>query len=47
METVDVEEFRQQIAATSFELEDQRAQFRKQMAKRQKDLEINLEMIEM
>jgi len=34
METVDIEYLRQQIAATSFELEEQKSQFKKQMAKR-------------
>jgi len=29
METVDIEELRQQIAATSFELADQKSQFKK------------------
>lgn len=46
METVDVEDLRQQIASASFELEEQRSAFRKQMAKREKELEINLETIE-
>ena len=47
METVDIEELRQQIASASFELEEQKAQFRKQMAKREKDLEGSLEMLEL
>lgn len=46
METVDVEDLRQQIASASFELEEQRSAFRKQMAKREKELEISLETIE-
>ena len=29
METVDIEDLRQQIAAASFELEEQRSQFKK------------------
>ena len=46
METVDIEDLRQQIAAASFELEEQRSKFKKQMAKRQKELEYNEDLIE-
>lgn len=46
METVDIEDLRQQIAAASFELEEQKLSFRKQMAKREKEVESNLEYLE-
>jgi seryl-tRNA synthetase len=46
IETVDIDELRQQLAASSFELDEQKTQFKKQMAKQHKEIELGYEQIE-
>ena len=46
MGTVDVEELRQQLAAASIELEEQKAAFKKNYSKNHKDLETFYEDID-
>ncbi len=46
METVDIDELKQQLAQSSFELSEQKSQFKKQMAKQQKEIELGYEQIE-
>ena len=47
MGTVDVEELRQQLAAASIELEEQKAQFKKNYSKNHKELEAHYEEIDL
>ena len=47
IQTVDVEELRQQLASASIELEEQKALFKKNYAKNHGDLELEYETIDM
>ncbi len=47
METVDLDELKQQLAATTFELEEQQAHLKKQLAKQQREIEQSYEEVEL
>lgn len=47
IETVDLDDLKQQLAATTFELEEQQASLKKQLAKQQKEIEQSYEEVEL